>query len=479
MAVEAMPQRPWYEICKAAHVMRKDPHNHWTKILRAYIRLAFAHPWLVIAIFAGLGTVCTWYAATRLEVVTDLGALLPEGTASVEALNESKQRIGSTDFFVIAIASESHDAQAIARTQDALKEKIEQQWTDAQWVHVARDTSFFRDHALYYFSEEKLLALKDIIEESVVASSAESMPGMVNLLDDGDDQTPDLATRIKDWMDPDTLRRLGMPPQVNQVIQRLFSEREDKAAPAAPNDSALDDRLIGPKGDVGVVLVQLDKPSTDLDYARFALSRGEALIATVPDLVGGGDLRAQVVGAYRSFREVDAVADDGRNATIVSVTLILLFVFIFFRSPRAVAAVFIPLWIAGAFTMAATAVLYGRLTALTVFVLAMLAGMGIDYGIHLFGHALTEMRSGQSAEKSTFIAIDHAGRAVAVAALTSIASLFALQVGHFQGFREFGTIAALGLVFCALAAVLVMPPLIAAMEPTLQALADHFVRSKL
>ncbi|MCP4199204.1 MAG: MMPL family transporter [Proteobacteria bacterium] len=447
-------------------IMNNLNRNCWEKWTRSYVRFAFSHPWLILLPVFVLGIAASWFAAEQLKVVTDLGALLPEGTASVEALNESKERVGSTDFFVIAIASKSHDVHAIADVQDALKDRIERDWPDAEWVQVARDTSFFREHALYYFNEKKLTELKDIIDEEIIKISAESMPGMVSLLDDVEGkEEQELPARIEAWLDDDTTKKLGMPPQIDDLLQRLFNkDNPNEIDQASSTGAGIGDRLIGPKGDVGVVMVQLTTPSTDLEYARYALAKGEEYIREIPSLNNGGDLTAQVVGAYRNFREVDVVAADGRMATIVSVTLVLLSILLFFVSIRAVVIVLAPLWVAAALTMALTAAVYGRLTALTVFVLAMLAGMGIDYGIHLFGRVVANMNSGQSAQDATALSLRDSGRAVLAAAGTSIASLLALQTGHFQGFREFGVIAAVGLFFCAVSGITVLPPLFAAME---------------
>ena len=389
----------------------------------AYVGVAFRRPSIILGFFVILATIASWFAANQLRVVTDLGALLPEGTPSVQALDESKTRIGSTAFFVIAIESKSNDADGIADAQDELMGRIQVEWSDAEWVQVARDTSFFRDRALYYFDETKLNELKDIIDEEVIKASAESMPGMVDLLKDDDENSKDdkesLDARIEGWLDADTVKRLGMPPQIHDLLSRVFDTSEPSKQRGTHAHEDIESRLIGPEGDVGVVLVQLTKPARDLDYARFALTRGEDLIEDIPSLKNGGDLRAQVVGAYRSFREVDAVANDGMVATIISVTLILVLILVFFGSPRAVLAVFMPLWVAGAITMALTAAVYGRLTALTIFVLAMLAGMGIDYGIHLFGRITAEMHAGLTARKATENSLADSGQAVFVAAATS------------------------------------------------------------
>ncbi len=437
--------------------MGKNKNALWSRFAEKYVRFCFKRPFAVLGVFGILASFSAWYAMGNIRIVTDLAALLPGGTSSVEALNESKERIGSTDLFTIAIESKSGDSLAIAKMQDVLNEHIEQNWDDASWTQVDRDTSFFREHALYYLPMPRLADLKNRLEEDLVRASAKAIPGMVDLLDEESE-----ASGIEGWYDDDLPREIGFPPQVADEFSSFFHGKDD--APPTPSKNDRSNRLIGPEGKVGVVLVQLDKPSTNLEYAGFALSRGEALIRDVNPKSIAPDLSAQVVGAYRSFKEVDAIADDGKIATAISVSLVLLLMLLFFRSPRTVMAVFAPLTAAAAFTMGMTALVYGRLTALTIFVLAMLIGMGIDYGIHLFGRILLKLRSGAKMEAATTESIKSTSGALAVAALTTVASLLTLLLGHFEGFKEFGVVASYGLLFSVVCSVLLLPPAVAAME---------------
>ncbi len=443
----------------------------WSRFAAAYIGLCFRRPAAVLAVILAVAAACATFAALRIRVVTDLAALLPEGTPSVEALEMSKRRVGSTDYFTIAIHSDSNDARAIARVQDLLSERIEQEWDDADWVQVARDTDFFREHALYYLPEEDLEEIVERLDEELIAASAKSIPGMVDLLDDDEGEEKKQNDGIEDWYDPELPRRLGLPAEVADEFDGFFEKRKKKAeregasrerVGGRPDD--LSSRLISKRGDVGVVLVQLAEPSTDLDYARFALGRGEDLIESIDPAATAPDLEAQVVGAYRSFMEVDAVADDGAVATSISLALVLVLMFAFFRSPRTVAAVVLPMIAAGSVTMGITALVYGRLTLLTVFVLAMLIGMGIDYGIHLFGRAVIELRGGRDVRDATETAVRESGGALLAAALTTIAALLTLLLGHFEGFKEFGVVASYGLMLSVTFAIVCIPPTVALLE---------------
>lgn len=435
--------------------------THYQRFIRSYIALSERRPLTLLAVFLIVALVGLILAADRIHVETDLAALLPEGTDSVLALEMSESRIGSIDYFTIAIESPQPNKVAIAALQDRLKERIETEWEDAVWVQIARDTSFFRKHALYYLDRKDLLELLYRLEDELTCASSKTMPGMIDLLD-CDEETDSLES----WYNEDIPRRMGLPSQVCRSFSAFFdseSEETDESA-ALIETGDFGDRLISAEGDVGVVLVKLAKPSTDIDYAKEVLARTEALLASIDPARFAPGMHVEVVGAYRKFMEIEAIARDGQRATLISVALVLLLLFLFFRSFRTILVVFLPLLVAACVTMGIVALTYERLTVLTVFILALLVGMGIDYGIHLFGRIKQETRAGRSLSDAVYTSLHETGRALLVAAVTTIAALLVLLVGHFEGFREFGVVASFGLAVCAACAMLVIPPLVFVIE---------------
>ena len=432
----------------------------YKRFVDAYINLARRHPVVILAVFLAAGAIGLYVAASKIQIETDLGALLPEGTDSVRALEMSESRIGAIDYFTIAIESKSKDVQAIARVQDALEDHIRKEWKDATWVQTRRETDFFRKHALYYLEDQELKNLRDLLREELSMASAKKMPGMVSLLDDDEEESG-----LDSWYSEDIPWRMGLPSQVRKSFNDFFRKDaecpeehpgkidEEKIAPIIAN------RLIAAEGDVGVVLVKLEKASTDITYSKAALARGEALIRDINPQQYDPGMKVEVVGAYRKFLEIVAISRDGSTATIISVLLVLSLLFLFFRSFRTIAVVFLPLLVAGSITMGIVGLTYQRLTVLTIFILALLVGMGIDYGIHLFGRFKLEINEGKDLVIALTTSLYETGRALLVAAATTIASMLTLLFGHFEGFREFGVVASFGLAICVASSMLMLPPM--------------------
>ena len=99
-----------------------------------------------------------------LKLDADLSHLLPEGTPSVKALEESYQRFGSTDKFMIAIQSE--DLNLVVALQDSIAEYIHKNWEgDFVSTQVDNDNQFFKDNALLYLPVKHLENIRDNLED--------------------------------------------------------------------------------------------------------------------------------------------------------------------------------------------------------------------------------------------------------------------------------------------------------------------------
>ncbi|MFH1175872.1 MAG: MMPL family transporter [Acidobacteriota bacterium] len=88
------------------------------------------------------------------------------------------------------------------------------------------------------------------------------------------------------------------------------------------------------------------------------------------------------------------------------------------------------------------------LNLLNVFVITMVIGVGVDYGIHML-HRVRDKAS----EKD----LGETARAVILAALTTIVGFGSLVTTHYPGLQSIGWMTSLGVTYCCLLAVVVLP----------------------
>jgi predicted RND superfamily exporter protein len=104
-------------------------------------------------------------------------------------------------------------------------------------------------------------------------------------------------------------------------------------------------------------------------------------------------------------------------------------------------------------------VAYGRVNILTAFLGAILGGLGTEHGIHLLGR-YSELRArGDSSAAATREAFTHTGGSALISASVAALTFASLRISEFRAFREFGVIAATGMVLTVLAYIPVLPAL--------------------
>jgi predicted RND superfamily exporter protein len=431
-----------------------------------------------------LGIVAVWYGGS-IEVDTDLRRLLPKSAPSVAALDLLEQRKGSAEGFVVAIeAPTPEDANAMV---NGLADEIAS-WPETTSVVTERDYTPLRAHALYMLDLEQLEKLRDELKAERKQAVARAMgPGLIDEsgLDPeqlGGQNWDDPDAEQLDWGPAEPPSQPASPTGAQPSepakddganIQTFLSEERQRLIERGildPEEVA----LIWPEeneqgqipwaehvgrpfeaegGKVRTIHASLSTPATDVEFAQDAVARVERRAAALREQAGlSADTRVQVVAAYNVSRAVNTIVRDAGRATWISATSIILVLLIGFRGLRILPLVLVPMFVAMTVTLAIAKLAYGNLNALTVFLFAVLFGMGVDFSVHLF--ALRE-HQGKHADWPEVIR-DHF-RPLASAMLTTSGSLIVLALAEFKAFREFGVIAAIGVFVCFVCATLLVP----------------------
>jgi predicted RND superfamily exporter protein len=96
--------------------------------------------------------------------------------------------------------------------------------------------------------------------------------------------------------------------------------------------------------------------------------------------------------------------------------------------------------------------LKNRLNFFNIFVLTMIVGIGVDYGIHLL-HRWYESDGDP-------IAVSETAKAIAVAAMTTMVGFGSLVLSHYPGLRSVGGAAILGALSTAVLSITLLPALL-------------------
>ncbi len=375
--------------------------------------------------------------SSRIRVDGDLDALLPSGSKTIRALEETRKRFGSADLFTISIVAS--DPTVVAKVQDQLRTRMVRDWPFIQTIQIERDQKFFRHRALLFLPQAQL----EKIEVHLSGLRDDLRKGPLGL-----DLLSDAVPSDSSWLDSSALQQLGLPDEATNEFGGLLKGGSDTASdPKSGVPDSLRARLLGRLSDgryVGLVQAVLSKPSSDIDFVKDVLARARGLLADVSMPYGKG-LEIGVEGPYKDLREVDSLTENGTVATVVSVLLTLLIMALVFRRTGPILLVLGQATISCALTLGFATLMYGRLNLYTVFVIAILFGMGTDYSFYVIGYAQRLVRKGadwESALSQTFIDLSSS---LLMAWATTVAGLLVLLWSRFPGFLEFGVIASVGI----------------------------------
>jgi hypothetical protein len=187
-------------------------------------------------------------------------------------------------------------------------------------------------------------------------------------------------------------------------------------------------------------------------HIRFA-PNSEAGAPTIDEVLARAGVRARVASTGAVAAELGALAvHDSRRLGALAALAVFALVLLRFGGRWALAwRSLLPVLCGAAVTLGAWGLVGARLDLMSVAVLPILFGIGVDNGLHVVHGAA---RDGDLAG-----ATRAAGRAMVLTALTTAVAFASLLLSSIPGLRRGGALVALGVVACVLATVTLLPAL--------------------
>ncbi|MEZ4252982.1 MAG: efflux RND transporter permease subunit [Polyangiales bacterium] len=402
-----------------------------------------------------VATLVSLASASRLRVDTRTESLLPDETPSLAALTLLRERVGAEAPLEIVITSD--DPSLNRALAGRVREELAT-WPETRWAIDRRDPSVWLDHRLLYLPAPVLEELADRLDDVVAFEECDAMPGCVNF-----DDRPAFPTEAE------VAERLREVPEI-RALARLFGAPLDvPLGPQSSGDESPSHVLTGDApstlgslcdadGSVCAVQASLDVDASNLDRAAEVLARAEAVLARVRPSDAPTSLRMAVSGRFRNGPMTrTSVEADLRATTYLSLALLGCLLALQFRRARALALLLLPLTVGLCLAFGVLGAFHPELNLISAFTLAILSGLGIDFGIHLLTHYGTLRREGLAPPAAVVGALEHLGGSLVAAGLTTGCAFAALVAADFRGFSEMGWMAALGVGICLVSFLLLFP----------------------
>jgi predicted RND superfamily exporter protein len=192
------------------------------------------------------------------------------------------------------------------------------------------------------------------------------------------------------------------------------------------------------------MLVESREPNLNLSQEKAFQDEITRRVRSFQPRAADPTLKIQFSGSSR-VEEYRALIRDLKVAGAVSGVLIFLPLLIRFRRPSYVLGVFFPLVLGIPIGLGLASLWIQKLSVTTSFLFAILGGLGVETGIHLFSRYLEERRFGKSVEEALVDLFVSMGPAVLTSVSTLAVTFLLMIFGNFRGFSEFGFISGVGL----------------------------------
>ncbi|MFH1830543.1 MAG: MMPL family transporter [Pseudomonadota bacterium] len=394
------------------------------KVVTAYTKF-FIRFYIPIAI---LLIALTWFCFPKViaifkNIQTDFASLLPDNYASVQRFNEVTDLFGSLKNLTLVIETKNSEKLKTAIPNFANYLETDESVDKVEWRKPGYD--FFNKHKLFFPSVEDLVDLRDRIDRRI---QREKLGGLyISFEDEGEDEKTTF----------DDLKEKYASTYSGKITSEFYT-----------ND------------DETVFLVNLNPKGEKLDVAYY-----KDFAAKIKDRIAKYNLEQYdptakihyTGGVITSAHEYDSLIRDLRLAGIVSGTLMLLLVILYFRHLRAVLFVFLPLGCGLIWNFAIAYYAIGHLNMTTAFLFSIISGLGIDFGILLNSRYSEERVAGRDLAGAIYAMLLYTGRSSFTACFTTAAAFLVLIINDFKGFTEFGFIAGTGVIVILAAYFLILP----------------------
>jgi len=399
---------------------------------------------LTLVVALGLASLGVWIARD-LNLDTGVEALLPDDSVSVLSIQETRDQLGLEEPLTILVASDDPDRNRAlaARLAESFAE-----WPETVWVMTSYGLDALSERALYYVDSDTLYEWSELAEEALDWEVCKASPLCVTIAD-----PPELP-------DSDAVREAVDRSPAGTVLRQLTGQSAKLAGGSGAEGEEGPRALCNEEGTVCAVQVMLSGSPGDLGYARMIKERAEAVMAQLAQSQPEGTL-FEVSGRYRvAPLEHGIILNDLRLVSILAALGSLLVVLVFFRDLIAVVQLMIPLLSGLAVAVGLVVLIEPKLNIISAAALAILAGMAIDFGIHLLMHYQSARAEGLNPAAAAKASVQELWVSLLVAGLTTACGFGALSMTDFQGFSQMGWIASLGIIVTLLWTLAVFPSVV-------------------
>jgi len=440
------------------------------RLLSALVGGVASRPRLTLGCVLVLVLLAAGVTVTSLRFKTSRADLIDPGAEFQRRWLRYVDKFGDQSDVVVVV--EARDAAAIRSILDDLGRRIEQDTEHFQNPLYRIDPSALPRKGLQYLSPQTLESVAGHLEvyAPVIAGNWQRAGidpyslSLIHLLKQAERKgnKGDLENLIAQCQLLGTsLERFSRDPAHPQSFQSPWPQLVDPRQAASAIDLA-PRYLMNSAETMGFLITTPRKLNQDFSGSSDSIRRLRQLVGAVEREHETASARIGLTGI--PILESDEMARSQQDmswATLISFGGVALILLVGFRGLRHPLLAMLMLATGTVWAIGFTTLAIGHLTILTISFAAILAGLGIDFAIHFLSRYLALRQEGHDLIPALRQTAGTVGTGILTCSLTTALAFGTASFTSFLGVAELGLISAAGIVFCGLAAFLVLPPLVA------------------
>ncbi|MAE70255.1 MAG: hypothetical protein CME06_07270 [Gemmatimonadetes bacterium] len=448
------------------------------RALRWIATTVIARPWPLVSLATLLTIACTIVSLRGLALDADYNNLLPGDNPVVAEMREILREHGGVSHLLFVI--DGSNAPARAALADTLAADLRRRSELFESASSRLPVEWFRKRALLYLEPEELASIEgDIVPHREelrrflhARAAAELIGAGCDLIDaryvdgegeltrESDERATELLTEL---VELGALLADGGAGQDDDIFRAEVGRRLDRILIGGREPDVLrDERIVSTDGKALLVSAKAARSTLGEEGREFiydTMSGARAAIARAEAAVPGP--RVRVTGPIpQQELEEEIIREDFKRTGRMAAILITVLLCSALRLWIAPLLAMFPLLMSLTWTLAGVTLTFGRLNVFSVMFVAVVLGLGIDFGIHLIVRYGEERSGGKGAEEGLRGAIAATGSAVTTGAISTIMAFGALIFSRYPAFYELGWVAFAGIGLAFVAFVTVMPALL-------------------
>jgi hopanoid biosynthesis associated RND transporter like protein HpnN len=449
-------------------------HRVLQRIMGAVARMVCAFPGTIVLVGAVLAAVSIWIVVTRFNVVNNTSDLLSDKYPAKQNYRELGRDFGSDYRYIVLI--QSPDPVQNRAAADEVGKYLETLKPQITTVLSKIDFSSIKPRLLFTTPSDELEKIAKQLQGEVDAQKSSEEKSQQIALD-----LNSILTEANQKFDDKYLRKKENWVEFKPFVKQFVSILNNVSAQADGKTLAQEQPKASADDDNGMDNFDANEEIAQHEY--FSLQDGKTVLVFAYTGEEEKDSASPFSNTTQKIRDelkqleskypgmelaltgeptldtdqAEEANTDSAKAGLITMALIITLFFFSYRTFLRPTFAILVLIMAVLWSLGFALITVGHFNILSIAVIPMVLGIGIDFGIQILGRYEEELGHGRSINEAVTAALQHTGVAIITGGSTTAAAFFTLCFNDFVGLAELGVIAGFSMVFCITANLVVLP----------------------